>query len=268
MEDTSGHDSYEFVAEFYDHIGPYRDRTDVAFFVDMAREVGGPVLEVGCGTGRVLLPTARAGIEITGLDLSRRMLAVAEREIAAEAEDVRARIDLVRADMRAFDLGRLYNLVTMPFRPFQHLAAVDDQLACLRSINRHLAIGGTFVLDVFDPWLNALVEERFTEEFNHEPPFTMPDGRVVERKHRSAYRDRVRQVIGVELIYDVRNPDGSQERLIHAFPMRYFFRYEVEHLLARCGFSIETVYSDYDRKPFGEKYPGELLVVARKTSEA
>ena len=60
---------YSVTAEFYDHIVPYRERRDVDFFVEMAKETGGPVLEVGCGTGRVLIPTARAGVEITGLDV-------------------------------------------------------------------------------------------------------------------------------------------------------------------------------------------------------
>jgi hypothetical protein len=68
----------------------------------------------------------------------------------------------------------------------------------------------------------------------------------------------------IELIYHVTHPDGRQERIVHAFPMRYFFRYEIEHLLARCGFKIETIYSDYDKTPFGVKYPGELIVVAGK----
>jgi hypothetical protein len=61
----------------------------------------------------------------------------------------------------------------------------------------------------------------------------------------------------------VSHPDGREERLVHAFPLRYFFRFEVEHLLARAGFQVEHVYADYDKSPYGSKYPGELLFVAR-----
>ncbi len=75
MTDSSGYTEYAHTAEFYDHVLPYRQRQDVEFFVELARQSGGPVLEVGSGTGRVLIPTARAGIEITGLDLSPSMLA-------------------------------------------------------------------------------------------------------------------------------------------------------------------------------------------------
>jgi len=77
---ADGYEQYAAIADLYDYVVPYRTRTDVAFFVDAARESGGPVLEVGCGTGRVLIPTAHAGIDITGLDRSTHMLAVALRQ--------------------------------------------------------------------------------------------------------------------------------------------------------------------------------------------
>jgi hypothetical protein len=92
----------------------------------------------------------------------------------------------------------------------------------------------------------------------------MPDGRRVVRRFRNARRDWLVQVQDVELIYYVTHPDGRQERLVHAFPMRYLFRYEAEHLLARCGFRIEALYADYDRRPYGTTYPGELIFVAGK----
>ena len=62
------------------------------------------------------------------------------------------------------------------------------------------------------------------------------------------------------------HPDGRTERLVHSFPMRYLFRFEAEHLLARCGFEVEALYADYDRSPYGSKYPGELIFVAVKES--
>lgn len=108
----------------------YRDRPDVASYVKQAQESGGPGLELGCGTGRVLIPPARAGIEIVGVDLSRSMLAICRDKLAREPDDVRARVEMVEADMRRFDLGREFRLVTLPFRPFQHLMTVQDQLSC------------------------------------------------------------------------------------------------------------------------------------------
>jgi SAM-dependent methyltransferase len=136
--DVDGHEEYALVADLYDYVVPYRSRPDVAFFVDAAREAGSPVLEVGCGTGRVLIPTARAGIEIVGLDASAAMLAVCRSHLRDEPAPVQSRVQLVQADMRTFDLHRAFTLVTIPFRPFQHLVTVEDQLSCLGSIRRHL----------------------------------------------------------------------------------------------------------------------------------
>lgn len=97
MDESGGHWGRVF-AEFYDYVIPYRDRQDVAFFVEMAMQAAGPVLELGCGTGRVLIPTARAGVEIVGLDSSAPMLAVCQEKLSREPENVQARVRLVRAD--------------------------------------------------------------------------------------------------------------------------------------------------------------------------
>ncbi len=261
---SGGYDEYPFVAEFYDHIVPYQEREDVGFWVEMARDSGGPVLELGCGTGRVLIPTARAGIRITGIDLSSSMLAVCRQKLADESDEVRARAELAQVDMRDFRLEGKFHLATTPFRPFQHLITVEDQLSCLRSVHRHLVDEGRFVLDLFNPSLERLTDNRFLEESGEEPAFEMPDGRRVLRRERVLSRDLANQFQEVELIYYVTHPDGREERLVHGFPMRYLFRYEAEHLLSLAGFQVEEVYSDYDRSPFGYRYPGELILVARK----
>jgi SAM-dependent methyltransferase len=264
MNRTGGYDDHAFVAAFYDHVAPYRDRQDVAFFVQAAQEAGGAVLEIGCGTGRILIPTARAGIEIVGLDLSTYMLDVCRERLRDEPQAVQERVQLVQADMRDFELARTFNLVTVPFRPFQHLQTVDDQIACLGQIRRHLADGGRLILDLFNPSLNALTSDIVGQEIGDEPEFTAPDGSRVVRRHRIVSRDPFDQINHVELIYYVTHPDGREERLVHAFPMRYLFRFEVEHLLVRCGFQLEHIYADYDKSPYGSTYPGELIVVAKK----
>ena len=263
MDDSAGYQR-EFVADFYDHVDPYRYRPDVAFYTALATEHGGPVLELGCGTGRVLLPTARAGVEITGLDLSDGMLSVCRSKLAEEAPEVQERVHLSHADMRSFDLDRRFGLVTIPFRPFQHLVTVDDQMACLASAHRHLEPGGTLALDVFNPSLQRLIDPRYLQELEPEPTFVMPDGRSVVRTDRNASVDLVNQIIHAELIYYVTHPDGARQRLVHDFPMRYFFRYELEHLLVRSGFRVEAVYGDFDRSAVGAEAAGELVFVARR----
>ena len=257
-------DEYAEVAELYDHVAPYASRGDVEFFIEEARRANGPVLEVGCGTGRVLIPTARAGFATSGLDASSAMLDVLRRKLAEEDEAVRARVQLHEADMRDFDLGRAFALVTIPFRPFQHLLTVDDQVSCLTSIHRHLEPGGRVILDLFNPSIDYLANRPTGEVLPDGPPVTLPDGRQLERHFRIVAQDRFTQVNDIELIYDVVESDGRKRRAVHGFRMRYLFRYEVEHLLARCGFVVENLYAGYDRSPYGSVYPGELIFIARK----
>jgi hypothetical protein len=177
---------------------------------------------------------------------------------------VRGRVSLHRGDMRNFDLGRTFRLVTIPFRPFQHLITVEDQLACFSAIRRHLAPDGRLVFDVFNPSIHNLAKPVDGAETDEEPSFTLPDGRMIVRRHRMVQRDLIQQVNTGELIYYVTHPDGRQERLVHPSQMRCIFRFEAEHLLARAGFIVDQVHSDFDGSPYGARYPGELIFIARR----
>jgi ubiquinone/menaquinone biosynthesis C-methylase UbiE len=127
-------DSYHVSAKYYD--GAYaamRDLVDAPFYLELAKEIGGPVLEIGCGTGRVLLPIARHGIEIHGVDNSAPMLGILRESLAQEKPDVRNKVTLHAGDMRDLFLSRRFPLVTIPFRPMQHMHSVADQLRALTS---------------------------------------------------------------------------------------------------------------------------------------
>ena len=260
------HDGYAEIAELYDSVPLYRTRPDVDFYVEAARAASGAVLEIGCGTGRVLIPTARAGIDIVGVDGSAQMLAICRRRLADETREVQSRVQLIEGDMRRFTIGRRFRLATIPFRPFQHLLTVDDQLACLRTIRDHLDDDGLLIFDIFNPSLDILVKGPFGEEFGDEPEFTMADGRRVVRRQRIVAHDRFSQVTEHELIYHVTFPDGRTERVVHAVSLRNTFRFEAEHLLERVGFKVQHLFAGFDRAPYGSCYPGELIFVARKTS--
>lgn len=255
---------YARFAEYYDHVVPYRDRPDVAFFVDVARESGGPVLEVGCGTGRVLIPTARAGVAIEGLDSSPPMLDVCRVSLEREAADVRARVTLHLGDMREPPIDGTFALVTVPFRAFLHLLTVEDQLSTLTALRERLRPGGRLVLDLFNPSLPLLVDQRATTDPMPEPPFVMPDGRRVVRSYRILGRDYANQTQEIEFAFAITEPDGRHQIERERFQLRYIFRYEAEHLLERSGFRVEAVYADYERRPFGSTYPGELILVAAR----
>ncbi len=260
---SGGYDS--FVAEFYDHIVPYWERQDINFYVDLAREAEGPILEIGCGTGRVLIPTAQARRNILGFDASELMLSACRRRLTIEPDDVQRKVlGLHHGDVRDFELHLKFNLITMPFRTFQHLITVEDQLASLANIHHHLQPDGYLAFDIMNPSLEHLIYDQYLNEFNEEPEMSMPDGRKVRRRFRINQRNLAEQFIDAEIIYYVTHHEGHVERLVHSFPFRYIFRFEAEQLLARCGFSIHAIYSDFDKSPFGSKYPGELIIVARK----
>ncbi len=253
------------VAEVYSSLHGDESGPGIDFFVEAATEAGSPILELGCGSGTVLIPTARAGITIVGVDASLPMLAVCQRRLSAEPDTVRSRVPAVmHGDMRTFEIDQTFALVTIPFRPFQHLLTTDDQLACLERIRRHLVDGGRLVFDLFNPSLEALANGPFDEASDIVHEFTMPDGRRVSRTYRKGRPDRFAQVARHELTYHVTYADGRMQRVTHQFPLRYFFKFEVEHLLARAGFEVEHVYAGYDRSPYGSRNPGQLIFVAKK----
>lgn len=265
-----GKRDHKIVAEIYDrHSSEFYDyhakRGDVEFYVDFEKESGGSVLEVGCGTGRLLIPTARAGVHITGLDNSEEMLEICRRKLDDESSEVKGRVNLIHGDMRNFDLGIEFSLVTIPFGPFNCLVSVEEQVSCLNCIRAHLDDGGALVADLWYPNLRELSESEHGAEIVPPTPFHMRDGRNVTWGIRNTSVDYNRQIIHEEMFYNVSHPDGREERLVYPTPMRFFFRYEVEHLLIRTGFRIEVVYAGFGKEPFGDHYPSELIFFARKT---
>lgn len=240
-------------ARYYDaaHDG-IRGRHDVAFYLQRARESGGPVLELGCGTGRVLLPIARAGIPCTGLDAHVAMLDV------LRAKQPPPNLQLVCAGMQDFDLGDArFALIYSAFRAFQHLYTVEEQLACLTAVRRHLAPGGRFVFDVFNPDLTRLAAH--SEDLDDG---SSPDGEDRVERHIHIERDFGRQVQTVRIRYVRRRGDRVLATDEQTFDMRWYFRFELEHLLVRAGFVVDAVHGDFDGRPFDGDSP-EIVLVSR-----
>jgi SAM-dependent methyltransferase len=252
-----------FVADYYDYVPVVAGRRDVDFFLGAVRSYGDPVLELGCGTGRVTLALAQAGYRVTGLDLSERMLARCNEKRAALPTEVRERVHLVQADMTRFDLSEKCRLVIIPFRPFQHLLESQQQIDCLDCVRRHLAPGGKLIVDFFQTDPRRMHDPVFCQESDAAQEFALPDGRRVKMRDRVAAFHRAEQRNDIEMIYYVTHPGGREERLIFAFTLRYFFRYEVEHLLARCGFRVTALYGDFDRSPLANSSP-EMIFVAER----
>ena len=259
----AGYDSIKSMGELYDLGSPYAQRADPAFYLEEAAKSRGSVLEVACGTGRILLPIARKGISITGIDQSPAMLERCCDLLSRESQEVQSRVRLEQMDMRTFNLGERFALAMIPFRPLQHMIKVADQLATFRSIHRHLNPGGHLVFDVFNPDLKRLAAGG-TEEEEDFPLTKLPDGRSVRRTARVTGVHPAKQVSDVELTYHVTDTSGKTEKSVMKFPMRWFYRFEIEHLLERCGFGLKAVYGNFDRSEFTDSSPEMIFVAERR----
>jgi len=258
-----------FIADYYDESPMVRGRTrDVAFYRGAVHEYGDPVLELGCGTGRIALALAADGHRVTGLDISERMLERCNKKRAELPTEARERFHLVQGDMTRFDLGEKFRVVIIPFRPMQHLLEIDAQISCLESVRKHLWTGGRrfgkrsgrLILDVFQTDAERMHDPTYQEE-GLVAEYAMPDGRQVRIMERVKAFHRAQQRNDVEMIFYVKDAHGKEERLVFAWTLRYFFRYEVEHLLARCGFRVSAVYGDFDQSPLADSSP-EMIFVA------
>jgi SAM-dependent methyltransferase len=209
------------------------------FYLAIAKELGGPVLEIGCGTGRMTIPLAQNGLEITGLDAVVAMLERAK----VKAGDLP--IEWVEADARSFHLGRQFALIFESGSVFMHMLTRADQEAFLDRVSAHLAPGGRFVFSLFFPHPDLLTSEPEEKEW-----FTYQDesGRTVKVSGTEFY-DELRQV-KIETAYRrIQGPDGDETVLIAPLSLRYTFPQEIEALLDQAGFNILERYGGPDFSP-------------------
>lgn len=249
-----GKDDYGSVtATFYDAAyGAKADLgTDISFYKELARETSGPVLELGCGTGRVLLPILDDGHMCTGVDTSAEMLA------AFRAKTNNPRLTLVHAHMQEFDLGNVkFALILSAFRAFQHMYTVDDQLACLERVRAHLNRGGTFAFDVFHPKLDRIAQGDEAER--QDLAFELGDERV--GRYTTVTRNTASQIMNVMMRYERRREGQVVGNEIAEVKMRWFYRYELEHLMRRAGFDRVEIYGDFDRSAIVPDSPNYVIL--------
>ncbi|MBI5300868.1 MAG: class I SAM-dependent methyltransferase [Chloroflexi bacterium] len=219
------------------------------------------VLEIACGTGRIAIRLAQDGATITGLDLSPELLEIARGKSIGVSN-----ISWVQGDMRTFEIDKKFGLVIIPGHSFQFMLTPDDQVKCLENIKRHLLADGTLVvhLDHQDvSWLGELVTKK-------EPAFET--GRelihpITGQKIRTFYLwtfEPSTQTAAVTLRWEETSADGSviERWEMNPMPLHCVFRFEMEHLLKRVGFSIEAVYGDFFKSAL-TKESGQMIWVVR-----
>ncbi|MGH3278920.1 MAG: class I SAM-dependent DNA methyltransferase [Trebonia sp.] len=244
-------------AAYYDLFTEWR--ADAEFFVTVAKEHGGPILEVGCGTGRVTKQIAAAGLDIDGLEISPERLRIAREGMPAGYQG-----SLLCEDMRDFKLPGSYRLAMLPYRVLQELATAAEKIQCLSCVHAHLDEGGLVLVDNYNPSIPMLARDpgasaRVTQK-------TGPGGETVRRTDRVVSRDYLNQTQQLEVTYDIRYPDGRTEHFVIPYETSYLFRFELEHLLARCGFTARALWGGYGFEAFGQSRSDELIILAERRS--
>lgn len=240
---------------YYSHT--YKSRAhDVAFYLSRALEGPGAVLEYGCGNGRITLPIARSGIDITGVDLSPPMLRDLRRALRLEDPSVQKRVKLRRGDMRAIRLERRFPLIICPFNAFLHLYTRSDIERFLARVREHLMPrAGRFVFDVSIPDPAQLIRTpdrayggpriRYPNEPSEKPSQRSARGPLVRYSERFDY-DKLRQVLFVAMEFA---PVLGGRAWMTPLSHRQFYPQELEALLHYNGFAITEMWGDFDRAP-------------------
>jgi ubiquinone/menaquinone biosynthesis C-methylase UbiE len=256
--DTASTTIFDAFARYYD--ADYRDYVeDFDLILTLAQETGDPVLELGCGTGRLLAPLAAQQHDVTGIDVSGALLALARTKLAStEAQPVK----LVQADMRTYDLPRKdYAFAFYTSNTFMHLTTPQDQLQALRNTHRHLRRRAALLIDLFNPDVVRLVQIDGMQEYADRWTDAVTGRQVVKWAVRTV--DWAQQLQDTIFTYEETLPDGSTCRTVCPFTLRFLWRNEAELMLQTAGFAVEQVWGDFEGSDY-DAASDHLILLARK----
>lgn len=240
--------------ELYDAIFHNLDYA-IEFYVNQARQAQGPVLDIACGTGRILLPCWIAGIPVDGLDHSAPMLARLKQKADALSFSPR----LYQADMAQFSLPQQYQLIMITFNAFGHNLTQESQLRCLECCKRHLLPGGKLVFDAFFPGLHIIGAPQHTRE--HELSTTHPETGETLNVYDTRSFDRVKQI--QHSINEIEAIDAQgRSRLLQRseFDMRWVYKEEMALLLRLAGFPRWEIHGDFAGKALTDEKDGMVVM--------
>lgn len=245
---------YDLFARLYDL--EHRDYVDdVELYRNYAARCHGPVLELGCGAGRVSLALSQTGFDVVGVDDSAAMLSLA-RDHAIDA-GLSERIRFERMDVRSLELTDRFALAAYPLNGFIHLLTVKDQMSALRGVHRVLLPGGFLVIDLPNP--HTVFTADADGQLYLRSRFTSLKGNTILCM-TSAQTDLASQVQRLTLVYDEVGRGGQVQRTTVETELRFVYRYEMEHLLCRAGFEVDAVCGTYDLDPYESDSPIMLFV--------
>jgi ubiquinone/menaquinone biosynthesis C-methylase UbiE len=244
----------EFIARFYDLVyDKIRTGADHHWYLKKINEARGPVLEVGVGTGRFFTEALNQGADIYGIDISPSMIEKLKEKINKN-QCHRVQVQ----DVTKLEINRKFELIIAPFRVFSHLIEIDEQLKALDRIYKHLKPGGIFIFDLYvpDP---KMISEGITELTDFEGAYA-PGEKV--RRIINMKADIVNQISKVNMKF-IWTEKGKEYSADWDFKMRFYFRYEIEHLIARSELKLEKIYGNFNDNELSPDSK-EFIVVCRK----
>jgi SAM-dependent methyltransferase len=245
---------YDQIAPFYDVEHAHFDE-DIDLYMNFAELRGGPLLELACGSGRLLLPLAHAGYEVTGVDTSAAMLDLARQ--ALETEGVAARCTLARQDMCALRLEKKFHMAFIALGSFGHVIQRKAQQQALAAIRAHLTSSGTFILDISNE--DARYMESMGGQVLHQGTWQLDDGNMVTH-FISPASSSTRHLLDLTHFYDSHKQGESVRRTITRTQLYLFERNEAELLLEQAGFAVKDVYGNYDLSQYEHDSPRMIFV--------
>ena len=214
------------------------------FYVNLARQANGPILDVACGTGRVLLPCLQAGLTVDGLDFFEPMLA----RLRTKANALGFKPQLYQSDMSSFRLNRCYALIMIPFNSFVHNLTADDQLGCLNSCREHLQPGGLLAFDTFFPGATLVTAPDHTRQLEVEKPH--PVTGLPVRNYDTHQKNRVEQLLHSFNELELLDATGNVATVHKSkTTIRWIYKNEMELLLRLAGFARWEIFGGFDGRP-------------------
>jgi SAM-dependent methyltransferase len=259
-------DSYRVSAKYYE--GAYAAKpelVDVPFYLELAKQTGGPILEIACGTGRVLLSLARAGIGVYGVDNSVHMLQVLRENLSQEPREVQEQVSIETGDMRNFRLKKEFPLVIIPFRPMQHMYTVGDQVSALKTAAFHLQESGRLVFDVFFPKFEHIPERIGQEIFELEWPHPSDPTKVMRRYFRKESYDKINQNFRATFIFRTYQGEKLVQQESERLQMSYYTYPHLRALFLLAGLEPVEEYGSFNKTPL-DNTAEDMIFVLKKSA--
>ena len=249
---------YELIAPYYDlEHADYQD--DVDLYLNYAAASGFPILELGCGTGRLLIPLAHRGAKLVGVDSSPAMLARARQHL--EEQDLLEQVELIEGDARALQISQRFRLAFVALNSFAHFITRDDQRAVLGTLHEHLLPGGTVILDL--PYADIRRHQQAEGQLFHQGTWLDQSQNELVSHLVASTTDVTGRTLYLTHFYDVHPQGGTLRRTVVQTALALFSPGEAALLVESSGFRVQHLFGDYDLNPCEAESP-RLIVIANK----